>query len=1620
MSNHILNLGASEFDGSDKSFSILRTNPKISTNVKLVVDSMGDIFLSSFDANRTLSDSRFKKFPVNYLGEYSKDISNFFNGVSLSEIFETKREYSDLAAYSDYSFQYEDTYVSGVASNTLKVYGEQYKIFAPIWLNKKIPSKFVIYRSDNIKNDETSQNTILNDILHEAEIVKVFDLSKESKIGTYLHNHNNHDNKVKSPLNVTFGEDSSISYNGIDVVKGGFVKKIDDLHRTYISRDNTEIHSNSITTSGFEKNGIASSDLINLEFMFDDSSAEEFKIYRYFGLFVDEVEEGSFSATHADSMGIHVDYDTVLTSYDLEGTNVNEYDMIPNGFDISIPMLNYVKDINDEYYHVKNKSSVSSHNIPIGDVNLEDFKGLKSIKDTLIVEDLGGFHGYIKITVDSTPTDLDRLMVAMKQDLMYSSNNSYDSVTDKATYNFNEFTMLADSSVPVGEINGNKFSSQGSVNDIATAITLIIKNILPSEINVIRNNNEIIIEDYGFGFNRSNLVCGVYNSNFSTFTTINGKGSDISKYTNIDSNVSNTQLASNWNMYTLDGGAEEKRGMTIISNEVGDIKVDNFIQNEDSTYTKVIGIVKNHSDDNYRLIFDKDINTKAKTLKIYESFKPTFGKFDAYDIKDFDFDFYNTDRGDIGELKNEVDSNGNVKVESNFWNVTNRSLYAESSTVIITKTNKIDGTSMDTSNTPWVSSASSGAVWNSNGWVDVTVEPWNNPWNGNTVMYAGNFGNYIPGRKYSVKFRAKFQTGVLSSEAKITVRHAQLSVNNIASAIQLSDDWQTFSFEFTANSASDRLEFLRSVVPSVQNVFSISDVVLMEYTPAISDDPLNIGSEYDRLSENTLKEHAVESRVSPDILKFGLMNGTDSRNMPYLLNVNPSMGPDNMSPNIVSTARNPLHHNLEYFNMVTITDNAKNNGLTGFTSYTDECGDCDSTTGGVLTIEKLKSTETDYFSRYFKYDGYYANGVWRDDKRTNLYTIMDGGDNDNFSSSVFKGLRYLYQDRKETELEVPTEFINNGDVNGYKISTVLRYISNSNIESNNTSIEVIKNDKFKFICTYITVNVVNNDLSDINISDMYSLDDITLAGNIVNSYLGDDLHFDVISAYSGITSPYSGNVTLKATDDSINNGLTNFTKKITKNEFGEYSYLLIFNSSNSQYYAVKVVSVIDDNTIVVSGFPKPWDAINGIPSGADYDIISSIPASDLTYTYHNAGDYGFNELFNTITAGSFADRFNKFRDVKYTRIDIDGNETSNDFAMKIESGSEFIKPVLFESGTDTDRPKSYALHRGSIGNVLNKRADRGYYMVMRRMNGNYMPIFTDIVNFTDIYNSWNIIDNATIDRYKFIFEKFKGRGVAFEYKGSYEIGFIPNYFFHKVNDENSENILKLSVSSDKLPLYPVINEIAIDKKKFNILKSKYDKDYFTRSSSDGTQTQVDGTLSQVEKKSFLSSTIMKVNDEYELMSYDSTMEDTLDLLDKINEDGANSTNVHWFEDDDRIFADFYVSDILLSKLKEDGISDAFSKYVNLEGSQLDKLKLYVEANIVPQFILDSVDMYMIESKSITTGFESMSSEDDVEGYTKVSNFSIQSINDGKLGFRFIFNKKPNYKYKFKTIIKIKA
>jgi hypothetical protein len=292
---------------------------------------------------------------------------------------------------------------------------------------------------------------------------------------------------------------------------------------------------------------------------------------------------------------------------------------------------------------------------------------------------------------------------------------------------------------------------------------------------------------------------------------------------------------------------------------------------------------------------------------------------------------------------------------------------------------------------------------------------------------------------------------------------------------------------------------------------------------------------------------------------------------------------------------------------------------------------------------------------------------------------------------------------------------------------------------------------------------------------------------------------------------------------------------------------------------------------------------------------------------------------------------------------------------------------------------------------------------------------------------------AEIELAKDYYKKYNRCGVAFNLGFIYDggnhdanWGYIKNHFYRKVNEFNTSGVTKLSTSTDKLPLYPLIGEVAIDKKDVHVFKSSWDKNYYTRSLSGGVNEQVPGTFETKEERSYLASTIMKVKDSYTLLDFEVQQVESEAEQDDILQSSTNTTDVVMFEDDERVVFDFYIDFSVNKKLSTDGVLSGITKYVTPENSAEDKTTLvddaalYIDKNLVNIFNLNQIKLYTKRIKGEPSTLESVSTLDglDDNGFVADQNFSFTAHEQKPLNFRLIYNKRLGYSYRIRPMVKI--
>ena len=227
--------------------------------------------------------------------------------------------------------------------------------------------------------------------------------------------------------------------------------------------------------------------------------------------------------------------------------------------------------------------------------------------------------------------------------------------------------------------------------------------------------------------------------------------------------------------------------------------------------------------------------------------------------------------------------------------------------------------------------------------------------------------------------------------------------------------------------------------------------------------------------------------------------------------------------------------------------------------------------------------------------------------------------------------------------------------------------------------------------------------------------------------------------------------------------------------------------------------------------------------------------------------------------------------------------------------------------------------------------------------------------------------------------------------------------------------------------YPLINEIAIDKKDRNVFKSAWEDNYYVRSKAGGNIDYLPGTVSTIEEKSYLASALVKYRPSYSILEFTTSSVTSESELDLILVNDSSKTNVVFFEDNNSIIADFYLSDLIAGVIGDDGLRQTINLFVSPENSEGDKttveddIKKYALNNIVGLYVMENIQLYTKKYKGNPSEFISTDSIELIDnGYVADQNFTYNAHGQKPLNFRLIYNKELGYSYSIRTLIKIQA
>lgn len=1452
----------------NKSQVVLRTNPDLTSNVKLVIDSDGSLYLDSISANRVLANKRYKKYSLDQNGHYAYDLAKFYKDTPIDRAFETLRMDSDNSVYRDYEKQYEEQYQYGARLNESKLFQNNIRFTAPLWLDKELPGYFVVYRIDEpvsqvaLTDSYDGINARVMQMLKNATIVKTFDMGKGSQIGKYLNNYVNDAKFPHAPLTVSFDKADKTSWNGIDLVKGGFTSKGEYIYTDLVEKDRQEILNNQFITEGFKRNKMVCANLINVEFIFDDPNVEAYDVNRYVGFYVRAHAEGGFKAIEYRKEVLRVDAGSIYYNHELPVGLLAE-DMLPMA-ELDVPTLNWIN-CRGEYFHIANQDA-GMYRLKIAGFDGKEFGGKVKKKETLEIEgSLPALKDFIKFEIVDNPIVGERWVMASKSEYL---NNP----------DINAFAIVAKNTT-AGTANGVEFSKNGTLTQVAHAMAQAINNIQDSPFVAKVDGINVVIEHNSIGNRLHRSFFAERNTNLSNAVNI-----ITGEYDNVSQELDLGAVYADWNVYYPIGGSDAGIGFLVKEGEIGDIDTNTYVKAGEK-YVQIVDIV---ADPYYAGLYRVCLRANrldpnllyATSTNLYVDDYFTYGKFEAFDFIDLDFDFHSTLHSQSKEL-----------------------------------------------------------------------------------LYEG--GDYT----------------------------SELTDDHVSDPTKLTEDWSAYF---------KQLEGVKQTVTPTS-----SGIVIVE-------------SEYDRLQENYLKETSTVSRVVPTINKWMYKDAVNTRENPYLLTVSEAFGTTNFAPNLRVSGRDPKNLTHEWFylynmpNYLALPPVDQTELAKSLYSYIQP----DTSIGFDLT--SLTRIDEDWFNRLFVYEGI-EDTDWIPVRPEQKYTRFIKGSNVAPAETMFRGLKVKAYNRKEFTESNPRNLINSTSFNDYKFSAVMVY--NYQQSDDSLNIYAVQNKKWKTVTILFEVNSKEQIVSFLNRKALYEM----------NNFLEDFVptYTDILlSGYFDLSTALTsgpGNTTLTGID-------TDLVREIQVDGGGNYGS--IYFDFGAYTFVMPILDVLNDTSILVetNAFGQVRDITDTV--SLTLNSVSSIDSMSLNFIYNGGGYNLAKSTFETLSAQAISELFNQndTEKIQYITVEEDGTQLTNRFILNIEGGNDIDKVSSLILAADPNKPKSYKVSSGIVGYVNDDVTPTR--ITLNRMSGDYTPSYRKVVSFTDIYKEYKLDRSpVTIEELKAhtLYKIYNRLGIAFGSYGDFgydDFGLIKNSYFHKVNPEKADGILKLTNSGDTLPVYPLINEVAIDKRNVNVFRSSWEDGFYVKNDTQSSRQFVFGTLSTYEESAYLASTLNLPRDAYNITSYDAIFRaSSLENMKQIKDIKNYLGDAVIFEDDSNVWIDLYLKNTLIEQMIADGAGKSIIKYVNAATSYGDKstieddIKQYIEVNLLKLMGIEEVRVWTNKSKTITESqlltVDSLATILNTT-FVEEKSFRLELDTNNPLNVRLIYNKRPGFRHQFYVYIKISS
>lgn len=1614
------------------SFSIVRTNPKLTTNTKLMYNGK-KMYMEAYAASPLLNRTNYKNVHVRQNSTYNKDIASFLTGTG-TQAYNVYQNLSDTVISNSYDNQFETMYWCGVESIDSSCYSEEIGFIAPLYLREKLPNYFLIFRLDtpsnyNLNIDENgklldSTFDFKTDILDKAVLIKTFDLREGSVLGNYIHNYIDQESfEFDKSIYVNFSN-AEVTYYGIDKINGVFEKKVESFANELLKNDSPVLKDDKWFTEGFERNSLIFPYIMNIEYLFDDDNfkkdnGEIYDFARYIGVYCNTIEFGEF----------------------------NNLEELVNFEKTQDDVIYYFKDNKNNLHRFTNNKDelkIDGKNHNLFDKSL--ISGFEKERTTGYAEPLDIYEGFInraqygfEILKPLEPGDWIGIEFDGKVECYFAD--------DKNINAGEKHDML------IGEYTDFRFSvnEKSSLNDIAEALVKCVNSNKKSKFeascseNVVvfyakKEGKEYIANEDGGGAKilmESSLIYNkkIYFPTSKHLEYINEYDRPI-EHISSDSDLDKVFPAYNENDKTIESSVfgdyyidnfygacnvdidieteTYKNVFKIYSEEQIFFETDRYLKTNDGDGRKIIANIvyineEGKIDHKHRLViveasaekkFNSGYNVSVSStyqVEIMDIFKPNYGVLSWFPVKDFDFDINYSTYGQYSAFVDECDKLSKKITYNHCVNI--EDTYGDSDEYSIEKS-VISGIK-ELPKCPFLDDYDN-SLYTEYGYY---LESFNSDLCilSKTAPYISKWG-YFDEQKDSCENPYRLNVnkvfGVSNLSANIYLRNCDVNENTHSMPYYMPMDTSDYykDYQYIVNDETYNInnnETLKAkYVVSIDdsNNFNTYDSCVNYWINVFKDTNKDMflyffsgkkyGKRFDRKYSRLL---GGDKFHNPSTLFRGVkfevvrqFNGVEKRSSEY-------------NDYKFSFVYIPILNKSMVFNStVYFVKNDTFKFIVGIIFVNTMLGQYN---------HNIFNGDINYFRKGFIYAAckdiirpehikeYSYDLVLNEGESTKIINSTNEFWKDNWDINVKQNIFYIWQSDNRAVITKNRNVQTNKDIIGeFAINDI-------------EDIKIPQNDKYKLLSS-------SSDEFEISFNEYYVDYDTTIYRREKLKYKCElicrlripDIEFinmkfiDVCNnKYSYI---YNDNVgytvdisTIIFKSESLQNILINMGKDKSVKSIKFYSdddksLDVSFESANIK------VDVLSGNITITGNTGNTL--LKSMFGNIEYLKMDITIEDKFDNTLNSLAFKNYFSIFNQISACSISEYINSDYNVKYY-------STIEDNKYKIR----VIEPdsIEIDDRYEAIPVKIIQNNKSVIGSVEIKEKmniDKIGTKVINRYSGFYNPIFNDILYYDDYTYTKTLGRLKNVETYEL---PYSNTNIDYDYSDLYgDFGVIKNMYYHKTNIYKSDEIL-----SSKKPIYPVINEYALDYRDYNIFSSSWDEGYFISQDDLDTSSVCDGIGSMKETLCMFGSKYLNLPDNI----FIDTFENGIFWDEKMITDIRDNTNIEIMckeINNSTVRYQLFIEKRLKRYLK-DKLMVVFEKYINKnyslgnKGTIEDDVEEYVEKNLLRLYKVDKVYMYI---KSDRMGINNRLIENDYFKYVDISNelkikngFPVISVNDSK-------------------------